>query len=82
MPLAVPFVPVDLRVESGLHLPGGAAEFDRAPAGRDFRHLESLGLEPGGNHVEIGLRRTELLPELFRREPRMIARRGGVLLVC
>ena len=69
-------------MEGGLHLLDVAAEFDGPPPGGNFRHLKSLGLEPARDGVDILPGRAELLPELFRREPRMVTRRSGILLVC
>jgi len=78
---AVPLVAVNLRMECVLHLFGRAAEFDGSPARGHFGHLKPPALEPAGNGVDVFLSGAELLAELLRRKPRMVTRRGRVLLV-
>ena len=67
-------------VEGFLHLTRGARKLQhRASFG--CSHLESVGLQPCGDRLEIGIRRAVLLAVLFGRQPFVVVGRGFVLLI-
>ncbi len=59
----------------------GAGNFNDDAAGRDRGDREALYREPGGYGGNVGLRWAEELADLLGREPLMVERRAGVLLV-
>ncbi len=71
---------VDLRVEGLLGRSYAAAEANGIAAVRHFVHGESLGLQPGGDLIDVRLAHAELVAKLRLGEPLMVARGGGSLL--
>src|SRR5690242_12762622 len=78
---AVDGVGVNFSLKSLLHVMRLAAELNGSTAVCLPVHLKSVRLEPRGHCVDILLRGPELLAELLRSEPLMIAGRSGVLLI-
>src|SRR5271170_791233 len=72
---------VDRRVEGFLDLAGGAGKFEYGAAVGYGGDLESVGLQPGGDFLDVLVGGAELLAELLWREPLMVVRRGLVLLL-
>ena len=60
---------MDLGPESLAHLACGAGEIDHHAAGIDHVDPKTVFPEPGGDHVEVFLRRTEGLSEFLCGEP-------------
>jgi hypothetical protein len=56
-------------MERFINLSGGAAEFNGTPAAGNAIDTEAVGLKPIRERLNIRLRRTELIGELFGREP-------------
>jgi hypothetical protein len=56
---------VDGGVKGFLHLAGGAGKFDDGAAVRDGRDLETVGLQPGSDRLNVLVGRAELLAELL-----------------
>ena len=48
---------------------------------RHAAHLKAMSLEPRRHRLHVLISRTKLLPELLRREPVVIVRRGFILLL-
>ena len=72
MLLAVDYVFVNRGVEGLLDLAGGAGEF-RYGTALGGAHLESLRLQPCSNGLNVAVGWSELLAELFRRQPFVVA---------
>ena len=79
--LAFDQVTVNLGLKRGLHLRGRSTDGDRVSPARHGNHLQALFLKPLCDFAEIDVAHAEALPILFRRQPVVIIRRAGRLLV-
>jgi hypothetical protein len=73
---------MDLRPECVLRLAGGAAETDEIPAARRQPHREALGSQPIGKFGYVRGARSEAVGISFRRQPLVVVRRRGILLLA
>jgi len=64
---------MNLGMERGTHLAGGAGETDRDAAWIDHIDGKSMRLNPASNLLNIGSGRAVLRTELFGRQPAMIS---------
>ena len=78
---AIHQVAVDGGAKRVAHLLGGAAEADRSAGAGHVVDGESGCGEPAYDLVHVGLANAETVAELLRREPVVVLRRGGVLLI-
>jgi len=71
MPLTFDFQVVNFRLEGLAHVGGGAGEINEHAAGIDHVDVETMGFEPTGYGVEVGLRQAEAFAEFLRGQPVM-----------
>ena len=81
MDLAVDVVVVDLGLEGGFDGACGPTERHPIAGARHILHSQILLLEPGGDLPDVVLTHTEAVGVLLRRQPLVIIRGAGVLLV-
>src|SRR5713226_9145708 len=62
---------VNFRLESFANLGGGARKINQHPTGIDHVDAETMGLEPAGDGVKIGLRQAEALAKFLGAKPMM-----------
>src|SRR5450755_1935317 len=81
MRLAANRVMVNPGMERLGHLSGGAIEGDPVPAVCGIGDQKTLGSQPIGELVDIGVAETEAVGILGGSQPVMVGRRSGILLV-
>src|SRR5579871_4151537 len=79
--LAIHEILMHLRVKCLFEEPCCPRELDEQAAFRHIVNPEAVGLQPPRQGARVLSRRTELLSELLRRQPAMVAGRSMVLLV-
>src|ERR1017187_5778296 len=72
---------VNLGLENTLDLGGGSAEDDKVAGAGDLANAEALGLEPGGELLNVVGAEAEAIGILLGREPLVVLRRTGILLL-
>src|SRR5215468_1241443 len=64
--------PVHFCVKRVAHLRHGSVELNHIPPGGNLSNLKPLPCQPVRHRLHVGICRPELLPKLFRRQPRVI----------
>src|SRR5260370_37525502 len=62
-------VAADLCAKRFFQQGGGARKFDRSLSFSHSRHLEAMGLQPGGHRLDVRVRGAKLTTELFWGQP-------------